>query len=159
MQVKKLSTKSKAPWFDSKIKNQKVICRRAERRWLKTRKQVDLYNFKSCRNFLHRTIHESKSQYYTNLINADTSKNGQFKIVDSINNKQKETPMPLDINPEDLPNGFSNYFKTKIANIPKAFKESTKFSDFDGETDAKLCQFNTQSVEEISRLIKNSSNK
>ena len=45
-----------------------------------------------------------------------------FKIVDSINNKQKETPMPPDINPEDLANGFSNYFKTKIDNIRKAFK-------------------------------------
>ena len=28
MQVKKLSTKSKVPCFDSKIKNQKVICRK-----------------------------------------------------------------------------------------------------------------------------------
>ena len=61
MQVKKLSTKSKVPWFDNKIKNQKVKCRRAERRWLKTRKQADLENFKSCRDFLHRTINESKS--------------------------------------------------------------------------------------------------
>ena len=67
--------------------------------------------------------------------------------------------MPPDINPEDLPNGFSNYFKTKIDNIRKAFKESTTFSEFDDETDAKLCQFKTQSVEEISRLIKNSSSK
>ena len=59
MQMKKLSTKSKVPWFDSKIKKQKVKCRRAERRWLKTRKQVDLDNFKSSRNFLYRTINES----------------------------------------------------------------------------------------------------
>ena len=108
MQVKKLSTNSKFLWFDNKIKNQKVICRRAEQRWLKTRKQADLDNFKSCRNFLHRTIHESKLQYHTSLINADTSKNRLFKIVDSINNKQKETPVLPDINPEDLPNGFSN---------------------------------------------------
>ena len=67
--------------------------------------------------------------------------------------------MPPYINQEDLPNGFSNYFKTKTDNIRKAFKESTTFSEFDGETDAKLCQFKRQSVEEISRLIKNSSNK
>ena len=155
--MKKLSTKSKVPWFDNKIKNQKVICRRAERRWLKTKKQADMDNFKSCRNFLHRTIYESKSQYYTNLIMLTLVKTDCLKlfiIVDSINNKQKETPMPPDINPEDLPNGFSNYFKTKIDNIRKAFKESTTFSEFDDETDAKLCQFKTQSVEEISRLIK-----
>ena len=67
--------------------------------------------------------------------------------------------MPSDINPEDLTNGFSNYFTTKIDNIRKAFKESTTFSEFDRETDTKLCQFKTQSVEEFSRLIKNSSNK
>ena len=67
--------------------------------------------------------------------------------------------MPPDINPEDLPNGFSNYFKAKVDNIQKAFKESTTFSEFDGETDAKLCQFKTQSVEEIGRLIKSSFNK
>ena len=79
--------------------------------------------------------------------------------MDSINNKQKETPIPPDINPEDLPNGSSNYFNTKFDNIRKALKESTTFSEFDGETDTKLCQFKTQSVEEISRLIKNSSNK
>ena len=82
--MKKLSTKSKVPWF-YKIKNKKVICRRAELRWLKTRKQVDLDNFKTCRNFLHRTIHESKSQYYTNLINADTSKN---RLIKNSSNKQ-----------------------------------------------------------------------
>ena len=85
--------------------------------WLKTRKQADLDNLKSCRNFLHRTIHESKSQYYTNLINAETSKNRLFKIVNSINNKQKESSMPPDIKPGDLPHGFSNYLKTKIKNI------------------------------------------
>ena len=90
---------------------------------------------------MHRTIHESKSQYYTKLINADTSKNRLFKIVDFINNKQKETPMPSDINAEDLANGFSNYFKIKIDNIRKSFKESTTFKEFDGETDTKLCQF------------------
>ena len=114
---------------------------------VKNKKTGDLDNFKSCRNFLHRTIHESKSQYYTSLINADTSKNSLFKIVDSINNKQKETPMPPDINPEDLPNGSSNYFNTKFDNIWKALKESTTFSEFDGETDTKLSQFKTQSVD------------
>ena len=35
--VKKISTKSKVPWFDTKAKTQNRICRTAERKWLKTR--------------------------------------------------------------------------------------------------------------------------
>ena len=96
-QVKKLSTKSKVPWFDTKAKTQKRICRRAERKWLKTRRQTDLENYKACRNALHKTIHENKSNYYTKLINTDKTKTRLFKIIDSINGRQKESPIPLDI--------------------------------------------------------------
>ena len=148
------------PWYNSKLLIEKRKRRALERKWRSTRDEIDLLKYKQQKHHLNRIVLKTKQQYYSNLINNDTSKQNLFKIVNKIIKKPTNTPYPEHTNSEILAEEFSSFFKSKIENIRKNF-DSYKGNplEMDIKSGCNLSSFSTVNSDELYKIIKNSPNK
>jgi hypothetical protein len=149
------------PWSKEDIKHFKNEKRQAERKWRKSRKNIDYEVYKEKRNLLNRQLQNLKATHLKDKIsqNKGNSK-ALFKIINSCLNRKQECPLPQHDNKETLANDFCSFFDEKIASIrerlannsdPSNATEYTASTPYNGR---KLIKFSTLSPEEMKKLIK-----
>ena len=123
IQEKMITIRNNTPWNNSDIKEAKTAKRRAEKKWRKTRSQVDFDNFKEKRNQYNKTLNNLRTQYLTKKIheNKGNSK-ALFKIINSSLNRKAISPLPPHENEKTLATDFSKFFEEKIDKIKLKLK-------------------------------------
>ena len=110
---------------------------------------------------------ESKSVYYNSKIN-ETSGNQKelFTILNKVLTVNKEPQLPSHTSLAELTDKFSDFFISKILDIREQLKKSlrtpslpTDQNDSQWNTTICLSNFEPASIEEISKLIRDSPNK
>ena len=157
--TKVIKIRKTEPWYDSSISEKKQKCRKAERKWRKSKLILDQQEFKKCRNELHKVINSLKTKYYTNLIESHKDNSNLFSVLNKINAKCKETPLPPDIPRSNLPNIFAKYFKDKIDNIRNEFEPNENYMEYDTESPSQFTSFKLVTIPDVIKLIKESQNK
>ena len=77
-----ITTRPRAPWYSEEIKEQKVICRRLERRWRRSRLTSDYQSYTDQRTVVKNTIFKSKMDYYSSLIySAESDSKTLFRTI------------------------------------------------------------------------------
>ena len=114
--LKRVKEKSKAPWINSDLNEQKKACRRAERRWRKTKLHVHLDIFKEQLSTLNKATKKAREDYFSNLI-ATNANNPRvlFSTIDTLLNPARRTDDSL-LSPSKCEE-FATHFKDKITNI------------------------------------------
>ncbi len=110
-------------WYTKLIREQKVIRRRKERKWRKSRLENDFNDFRKQCDFVNLLLNEGKSEFYSNqIIENSNDKRRLFQITKKILNANPDTRLPDVSNVAD---SFCNYFVDKIVRIRSDIKSSS----------------------------------
>ena len=134
----KIIKSKKLPWITSKIKELIITRDKLKRKAILTNLETDWYNYKQTRNKVNIELRNAKNDYYSLKIAGQKHNPKQArKTINNLLGRQiKQTVVnELDIegeiltNPEDIAEGFNNYFSNIGPNL--ASKIGTSNCDFE----------------------------
>ena len=103
------------PWFCSEIAEAKKKRRRLERRWRRTKLEIDRLSFIEARNNVCKLTSMAKTSFYSRRIDAfSCNHKALFREMNHLLNQSTVTPMPPYESPGVLANQFADYFSSKI---------------------------------------------
>ena len=160
---KTITVRDQTPWTSDEIRPLKAERRRLERKWLKTKLQVDYDNYKTQKNKVNTFLKTKHQEHISKLINRSKGNSKSlFKGFNSIINGRSETPFPQGKSDKILADEFSKYFSDKINNIRAKLDENpndmhyNEPSTFNGHY---LDEFSPLSTDDVKKLIDDSNSK
>jgi hypothetical protein len=156
------STRLHHPWYNNSIHEARRVRRKHERKWRKSRLEVDHQLYAVQREHVNSLICVAKQEYYKNeLAQADTKT--VFKKVDSLLNRNTKT-LPGHVSPQDLGNKFASYFSDKVSNIYERLEnevvelcnETSTNVDPESSVSCSLTNFDVLSEKDILEYIQGS---
>ena len=162
----KCRSKSDVIWNDE-LKLAKVLCRKAERRYVKSKLTVDRQILHHHRHIYDRLIRKSKSDYYVERIaSSENSQRELFKVVSDLLDSTSPRLTPVPTASTSLSDTFAQFFTGKISKIIAGFpvvdsQSSDVFSlskSSSGFPDFELSEFHNVSTEQVqkARAVKTS---
>ena len=160
VQTKQITVRETAKWYNDEIHTAKQERRRAEKRWRRSKLQVDLDIYRAGCRKVRRLCTDAKRKFYRDKI--DDCGNDQkrlFRITEELMHTAKETVLPTHTSPEDLADQFADFFDEKIAKIRNGFSSSV--AEFEPVVDMPPClhAFSPVTEEEVKKLIMSGNSK
>ena len=161
--IRVITQRPKSPWFNDDITAAKREKCCSERKWLKSRLEVDRQLFvQQCENECE-LINQAITQYNREKIENSDQRN-LFRVVDGLMYKPTVPIIPTYEDHELLANRFSSYFATNISDIrcmlDEAQNREVVTSPFPEEN---ICEYHLISfnptTEEVGKIIMNSPTK
>ena len=152
--LKQLKCRSKNDniWNDD-LKQAKRLCRRAERKFVKSGLEVDRQVLHSYRLTYNRLIKKSKSDFYIERISSCNNRQRElFKVVSDLLGSNSPTLAPAPIGSTSLADSFARFFTGKISKILSSFpagQSSSQFVPSSGFADFELTMFHSVSAEQV----------
>ena len=137
--------------------------REAERKWKKTKLEIDRQIIRAKHNLVQKACASSKEQYYSNKIDENGNDSEEFfQISNSLLYKGKNDALPTHSSAGDLANRFADYVANKISKIRQALAKNTVTDDHHSE--ATICEdrlelFIRATESEVSKRILSSNSK
>ena len=95
----------------------------AERRWIKSKQQQGLLDYKQIISIYKKHLHPSNKTHILSKINDNKSKTRNLnKILKLLTQLKDENPVPPIESPSDLPNKFLDFFLNKIPKPKNSFR-------------------------------------
>ena len=143
----------KVTWFNDDIKQLKRQRRRLEKRAVKTDLPGDWNNYHKVRNQYSAFLKSARVNYYSNLIDqcaGDFRK--LFRVVNYLCREPLDTALPEHTDPTKLANEFDTFFLKKVEIIKK------NLGLIPVTPKENLESFSALSIEEVSKIVRESSN-
>ena len=106
------------PWYNNEIASQKTLRRKLERRWRRTKLDIDRQAYTNQCVRVQDLIINSKMKFYSKLISeAGDDQKSLFSSVSCLLYRKPEVLYPVCSSDSILANNFADYFETKIHNI------------------------------------------
>jgi hypothetical protein len=152
-------------WYNEDVRLAKQVRRKLERKWRKTRLEIDRQIFRSKSNDVISIINQAKRDYFTNLIqenSADTK--ALFTVVDSLLGKSRRLILPSGIPESSVADEFGKFFHDKIARITLSFHHTEDtgpivISHTSNPSGHIWDSFDPVSTNDVIKIIKNSPSK
>ena len=113
-----------APWYTAEVTDEKRKRRRLERKWRKTRLEVDRQEYVYQCGVVNNLIKSLKSAYYTEIITEhSTDQRVLFNTVKKLLQKPSEVRYPPSCDGTSLANSFADFFTSKIERIHGSLME------------------------------------
>ena len=74
------------PWFSSMIKSERIKKRKLEKKWRRSKLQVDREIYLNQSNKLKDAIKSAKNEYFSNIIDANSDQRVLFNAFDKMTN-------------------------------------------------------------------------
>ena len=95
----------------------------AERRWIKSKNQKDLLEYKCLNTIYKKHLHHAKKTSILHELNDNKHKTRNlYNILRSLTKQKEENPMPSTGCPSDVPDTFADFFLNKIKKIREQFQ-------------------------------------
>ena len=107
--------------YVAEIADAKQLRRALERKYLKTKTEVDKQLLKAQREVVRKLVDHHRSLYYQDKILSDQSPGQLFKIVRSLTTESTDNLLPTHSNDHELAESFSTSFLSKVSNIVAGF--------------------------------------
>ncbi len=166
MQSRTVSLRNPTPWSSEDIKPEKLKRRRLERKWRRSRLQVDHDCFKSQKNRVNAMLNAFKIKFYSNLVKKNfNNPRALFKIINRALHRKEDTSIPFHVSEIDVANEFSTFFKDKIQSIHDYLDNPQLSSMPDDQSHDQpkyislLTEFKSLNEDEVKKLILKSPNK
>ena len=158
-----VTVRNPTPWNTADIKQAKSEKRKAEKKWRKTRNNIDYELYRESRNAYNSKLNSFKVEALAKKIkdNKGDSKN-MFKAINSALNRKQELPLPPHDNVKTLANDFNDFFENKILKIREKLdtlgnsQDNTEQVQFTGEP---LNTFKSLNENEVKKILLNMRNK
>ena len=162
LKAKVTKVREPVPWFNSEIGELRRIRRSCERKWRKTKTELDFKSFCSAKNKVCKAIFDAKKQHYTAAIkNTHGDQKQLFTIMNQLLNKEKVTKLPSG-NDDYLAQKFNDFFISKIDKIQEHLSSQQTGLDphiHDKEAHSTLLNFRLTTEEEVSSTVMSRPNK
>ena len=123
MKLKKVGAKRRVPWRNEEINQLKRTCRKSERRWRKTKLQIDEEIYKQNLSSFNREMRKARESHFSGLISANQNNpRVLFSTIDSLLN-----PAPRTVDSTSSGSKceeFAAHFRDKIMNIRKGIAQA-----------------------------------
>lgn len=168
--TKTITIRPKTHWFCEDIKNAKREKRKAERKWRRTKLEVDRQIYVKLKQDTNNLITRCKEKYVKdNIVENKHDTKALYRILNGlVNPEASEKALPQNDSAGALAEQFSDFFINKILNIRKeldivnstrASKTSVDETHSDETTDAILTHFSEATREEVRDIIIDSPDK
>ena len=114
---KTLRNKNRTPWLSSpSVKSLKRDCRKSERKWRKSKLQIDCDIFRGKLRVYNDAICRARQSYFSNIINQNLNNS---RVLFSTVEKLTSPPcqLPLDLHSAKACNDFASFFTEKNSRI------------------------------------------
>ena len=116
--TKTIHVKQFSPWFNANLLNLKQNKRKLERKYILTKCQTDLDNYKRFRKSYINECKTSKTQYFCRKFSeCGNDQKKIFSLINSLTNDNSSQPIPNEADDRVSADKFSNHFHSKINTI------------------------------------------
>ena len=153
-QLKKIKVKQarKKPWYSDKIHQARLIRRKYERKWLRSRLDHHRELYKNQQRLVIVMIENAKSEYYQNELKKCKTKD-MFKLVKSLTTDSK-LHYPSCDSDKHLADRFLGYFNDKVEKITNIFPHKVpKVENTGTGVHCSMSQFSPVPYEQIYLII------
>ena len=77
LKTKTIVSRPTVPWYNDNIHKAKLLRRKAERKWKKTKREADFQLFKKRRNHVTHLLNEAKRKLFTDFVEDNSSDQGR----------------------------------------------------------------------------------
>ena len=164
--VRRVPTGRSSPWYAG-VRDQLRIAkhgrRRAERRWLKTGLAVDRQIYWTAKEAVAEIVQKAKEDYWSSKVKSCVSTKALYNASNRLLGNSKNSTLPTDIAPEQLPDAFADFFITKVQAIREELDSATPapsspFSEDVNRTES-FDGFRPVAEDEVRRVINRSASK
>lgn len=154
--TKLFAPKPKKLWFDDVCKSLKRDKRKLERKWRKSKLQIDYDNYKIARNIYVKHLYAMKVKHYKKAIEdcGDNTKK-LYNTVFGLLNRSTEIEMPNDAEIE-CADKFADFFINKIRSIREPLDQFPLFESTSHFNGLHLTNIEPVSEELVSKVLANS---
>ena len=144
------------PWSSSDIKSAKAEKRKLEKRWRKTKSQIDYLALKEQKNKYNNLLQSLRSKQISDIISKNR-KNPKlmFKSLNSALHRKVDPPLPPNDDESTLAEEFSEFFDEKIEKIRLKLdqNEHQKPVELNGEVNKPLLEFKMVTEDEVKKIL------
>ena len=153
--VKVIRLRPHAPWYDDSVQKLKQERRKAERKWKKTRLEIDKQIIRDKHKLVQKVCDSLKERYYSDKISEnERDSKALFQISNYLLHKEKNDVLPTHSSAGDLANRFADYFTDKISKIRQELAQNTDAGDHQSEITTSMNQ-----LESFSRVTESNVSK
>ncbi|XP_072042987.1 uncharacterized protein [Amphiura filiformis] len=164
-QTRSRSLRPRFPWYNQEINDERCKRRRLERKWRKTRTDLDHVAYIEQSNRVNKLIQSAKEVYYNEALESSDCKN-MFVVLNRLLNKNSKS-LPCCDSALELSDSFARFFINKVAKIRQEFCVNSGTRCSVSNPSDILCDDSVQvfdsfkpvSAEVIKKTVLNSANK
>ncbi len=151
-----LKGSNKKLWYNDEIHAQRTVRRRLERKWKKSKLEIDKQIFLNQRALVVLMIDNAKSQYYKEKL-SDANQKESFQILNGLLQPNSQKPLPTSTCPKELADQFAQFFVQKVEKIRSSLdseNSSSKIPQLNRrKTKACLSQFKEVTTDCVRKII------
>ena len=125
----------------------------AEKRWIKSKQQQDLLDYKYINSIYKKHLHHSKKHISSKINDNKNKTRNLYKTIKSLTKLKDENPMPPTESQPDLPNKFADFFLNKIQKVKEQFHDPNTHKSYHRKC-TKFTTFVPLEKDEILSIIK-----
>ncbi|XP_070560129.1 uncharacterized protein [Ptychodera flava] len=153
--------KRRVPWFSEDLLPLRKQLRQLERKWRRTKLEIDSQIFTAKRYEYFRRCDEIKASYHRNRIQeADTKR--LYKIIAELSDTRttNSNVLPSNIPVTEIPTKFIDFFDSKVLKLREGLGTQTPCIDRDDILPIHtFTNFNSVTTDEVTSLVKQASSK
>ena len=152
--TKEIKLVKKSPWFDEEYVALRKRRRKAEKRFRKSKSQVDKDEFIDLRKQTTQLAKDKKISYVSRKLEQGTTKT-LYSVVNELIDNEKEVVLPTAESDEELAERFLKYFKEKIDKIRSKFPAQEHNEDYPDPPSSiqPLSTFRPTNAEELRHIV------
>ncbi len=158
---KDIPVRDRRPWYSDEIRDQKRERRRLERKWLKSKLDIDEQILHSQRNKVNILINDTRSKFYSRKIQeCGSDQKALFRVIDDLFKKERNCHYPKCQSMDILAEEFSQFFIGKIEKIRNRLDSIDMQCDYSEVVcESRFDSFRQLSENDVRRLIQKSPTK
>jgi hypothetical protein len=159
--TKTIKDRKSAPWFDGEYKCQRILRRKAQKRWKRTQLPEDKSTYVKLRDHCSKLAAKKKIEYHQNEFKKrNYSPKSLFKFVDTFMDRDQDLVLPPGKLVETVEN-FNHFFEEKVDIIRSKFTKPTAYNNNRKSPEATfqgpcLHDFALATIDEIATILKES---
>ena len=169
MRKKVVNARPLVPWFNEEVKLARREKRKTERKWRRTGRREDMFDYKAKKNYVNQIMNEARMKFYQNFTEENnTDQRKLFAAAKTLlNHGDQRSVFPPCVDNLKFANQLGQYFVEKIRDIHSkldnlAFTLPINLHDNGADAQpavAELNAFTALSEDDVRQLIQNSSKK
>ncbi len=118
MKKQTVTIRPNTAWYSDDLRLAKKERKALERRWRKSKLEVDRQIYCAKRQQVNAMLRAAKHAYYSKMV-EDNSYNSKslFNVIDRLLHRDRQSPLPASDSPERLATDFSDFFSSRIETI------------------------------------------